>query len=82
MNLYMLNVYINYSYLNFGGSVELLSRLDLITLIFDSSLGLGICKHVFLSSICPRMVNSDPISPMRKIAIFETDSIDYSLKSV
>jgi len=63
------------------GFVELRSKLDLITLLFNSSLGSGIYNHVFLSSTSPRTVNGDLVLPARDTAIFETDSIDYSLKS-
>jgi len=64
------------------GSVELLSKLDLNTLVFDSPLGLGIYNHAFLSSTSPQGVNGDLIFPTRNTAIFETDSVDYTLKSV
>ena len=64
------------------GSVELPSKVDLITLLFDSPLELGIYDHAFLSSTSPRGVNGDLILPARNTDIFETDSVDYSLKSV
>jgi len=64
------------------GSVELPSKVDLITLLFDSPFGLGIYNHAFLSSTSPRGVNDDLILPASNTDIFETDSVDYSLKSV
>jgi hypothetical protein len=62
--------------------VELLFKLDLIAILFDSSLGSGIYSHVFLPSISPQGVNSDLIFPTKNTAIFEADSADYGPKSV
>ena len=64
------------------GSVELPSKVDLITLLFNSPLGLGIYNHAFLSSTSPRGVNGDLILPAKNTDIFETDSVDYRLESV
>jgi len=62
-------------------AVKLSSNFNLIPLLFDFSLGLGIYGHVFLSSISPRSVNSDLIFPTRNAEIFGVDSVDYSLES-
>jgi hypothetical protein len=54
------------------GSIELPSKLDLITLLFDSPLGLGIYNHAFLPSASPRGANGDLVLPAGNTAIFET----------
>jgi hypothetical protein len=62
--------------------VALFSKLDLVTLLVDSSFGSGIYTHVFLPTISPRGVNSDLILPTGNTGIFEGDSVDYGTKSI
>jgi hypothetical protein len=63
------------------GSVGLLSKLDLIGPLSDSSYGSGVYDHVFLPSISLIGVNRDLITPARDTAFFDGDSVDYCPKS-
>jgi hypothetical protein len=60
----------------------LLFKLNLITLLSDSSLRSGIYNHVSLSSIPSREVSRGLILPSRKTGIFKGDSVDYGTKSI
>ena len=63
------------------GFLALLCKLDLLTLLFDSSLEPGTCNHVFVSSIAPRGVNSNLSLPTKDANIFKGDSVDYVPKA-
>ena len=60
----------------------LLSKLGLITLLFDSPFGSDTYNQVFLCPISPRKVTSDLIFPTRNTAIFGFPSGDYGPESV
>ena len=60
----------------------MLSKLDLVPLLFDSSVGSGIYNQLFLSFVPSRAVSDDLIHPERNTTLFGVDSVDYAPKSV